>query len=202
MNELQQEAAGTSAQPRVGVLVEVERGQEKHPRRRPGGDDSAGGLDAVHHRHPDVEQDHIWRQSRREFDGGGAIAGFTTHRQVIVRFENHPKGHAQQWLVVDQEHRGHGSSSSVRGSITRTRHPPWGRGPISRVPSYAATRSRMPNRPRPCDGCAPYGRMLGVPPWSTTSTSSVRPVTRTSTRARAPLPPCLSALVSASWTTR
>src|SRR6185312_15648853 len=55
---LEQEPAGPGAQRGVDVLVEVERGEDQHPRRRPGsGQDVFGGGDAVEAGHADVHQD-------------------------------------------------------------------------------------------------------------------------------------------------
>ena len=59
---LEQEAAGPEAQGGEGVLVEVEGGQDEHPRRGGLGHHPPGGLDPVHPRHPHVHQDHVGPQ--------------------------------------------------------------------------------------------------------------------------------------------
>jgi len=56
---LEQEPARAGPQRAEHVLVEIERGQDQHPRRRPADRDPPGGLDAVQHRHADVHEHHV-----------------------------------------------------------------------------------------------------------------------------------------------
>ena len=63
---LQQEAAGAGAQRLVDVVVEVERGEDQHPRvGRRAARDLPGRRDAVEDRHPHVHQDHVGRARAR-----------------------------------------------------------------------------------------------------------------------------------------
>jgi hypothetical protein len=93
---LEEEAAGAGPEGRVDVLVEVEGGQDEDVGRGPGGDDPAGGFDAVHVRHPHVHQDHVGleRPSRRQ--RSDAVAGFTDDLDVGLALEHGPEPDAHQ----------------------------------------------------------------------------------------------------------
>ena len=73
------------------------------------------------------------------------------------------------------------------------------RGPASRTPPSASTRSRMPARPRPGAGCASGD---GPAPPSRTSTSSAVASHAEADDGRPSPAACFIALVSPSWTTR
>ncbi len=81
---LEQEAARAGPQPGVGVLVEVERGQDEHPGGAGGGGDAAGGLDAVRSRHPHVHQHHVRVRGLHQAQRGGAVAGLADHLHVVL----------------------------------------------------------------------------------------------------------------------
>ena len=86
------------------------------------------------------------------------------------------------------------------GSSADTCQPPACVGPHVRLPPQAATRSRMPARPKPHpDRSSPEGRCR--PGAFTTFTATSAPWLRTVISTGAP-GACLSALVSASCTTR
>ena len=93
-----------------------------------------------------------------------------------------------------------GNDPRPAGSTADTRQPPAGVGHEVSLPPQAATRSRIPARPKPPpDRSRPHGWCRGA----ALTTSSATPVSwpRMVMSTGAP-GACLSALVSASWTTR
>ncbi|MDP9679503.1 hypothetical protein J2S47_000005 [Streptomyces griseoviridis] len=72
----EEEAGRAGSQGLVGVLVEVEGGQDQDPRATAGLGDAAGGLDAVDAGHPDVHQDDVGAQSRGQANGLLPLGGF------------------------------------------------------------------------------------------------------------------------------
>src|SRR5690606_2390955 len=126
-----------------------ERGQDDHfDRVEPGvAGDPAGGLQPVELGHADVHQHHVGPQLAGERHGPGAVARLAHHLQVVLVAEDRPEPGPYQGLVVGQQHADHVAPFS--GSEARTRKPPSGRGPASRLPPSAAARSRMPRSPKP-----------------------------------------------------
>ena len=151
---LEQEAAGAGADRLEGVLVEVEGGQDQDP----GGGgvgrtvtaaahDAAGRLDPVHPRHPHVHEDDVGLHPGQQLDGGGAVFGLADELDVLLGLQQHAEAEPVHLLVVDQHGPDrHGSPLRI-GRTARTRNPPPDRSPVSRVPPWEATRSRMPTRP-------------------------------------------------------
>src|SRR5581483_2248369 len=190
---LQKEPRGPLCQGPVHVLVQVERGQHQHPDVGSGADDLPGGLEAVHHRHPDVHQHDVRPVLEHRRDGRRAVRRLARDLEAR-RLQDQPEPAADQRLVVG-DHYAHGNSAS--GIVARSRHPPPGRGPASTSPPYSPIRSRSPSSPRP--GwllCPPVPR-----PSSLTVITSWprRPLIRTTVGAS---PECRSTFVRPSCTTR
>ena len=108
-----------------------------------------GGLDAVEPRHPHVHQHDVGARGGQPLHGLAAVACLAHDLEVVLAVDEHPEPGAHHLLVVDQEHPDRLARGFVghRGILADTRNPPPGRGPASRVPSWTATRSRMPTRP-------------------------------------------------------
>src|SRR5690606_4090390 len=126
--------------------------------------------------------------------------------QVGLGVDHHPEACAHELLVVDQGHTdlvgggqvGHGSLRSGRGRVRRTRNPPPGRGPETRVPPNIAARSDMPSRPWP----APSDVAAAPRPSSDTSRTTLAAFHCCRTVTVGSGPACLSTLVRDSWHTR
>ena len=164
---LQEEAARAGAYALVQVLVEVEGGEDHDARVRLGaGQDAARGLDAVHHRHLDVDQDDVRVQLAHRLDRLAAVAGLADHLEVVLGLEHQLEAAAKQHLIVGEEHAGHAGAPSS-GRRARTAKPPSGVGAASSSPPKMAARSRMPASPWPPESAA-----TRLPPPSRTSTTT------------------------------
>ena len=134
---LQKEAGCSGAQRGEGVLVEVEGGQDEHPRVREFLGDPAGGLDAVGAGHADVHQDDVGPQPAGQLQGLGAVRRLADRVHVGLGVEDHAERQAQQRLVVGEQDADRHAAPSSGGSRSRrakTRQPPPGRGPAWRAP--------------------------------------------------------------------
>ncbi len=131
------------------VLVEVEGGDD-HDRQGVGDvgtGESSGGLDAVHQRHPDVEQADVGTQPERQAHGLAPVGGRADHLDAGLGIEQHRQPAADDGLVVgDQDPDGH-RAVPVRGRTASTRQPCSPAGPAWKVPPSSEARSRMPTRP-------------------------------------------------------
>ena len=146
---LQQEAAGPRAQRRVHVLVEVER-RDHDDRERvvdTGPGEGERGLEAVHHRHPDVEEAHVGPDAARERHGFRAVGGLADDLDAGLRVEDHAEPRAHELLVVGDEHAHAHVDQPERGSTAVTAQPPPGTGTASQVPPSRAARSVIPVMP-------------------------------------------------------
>src|ERR1017187_231616 len=122
----EQEAAGTGAQRREHVLVQVERGQHQDAGAggfRCGGD-LPGGLDAVHAGHPDVHQDHVRFFSGGEFYRLGAGARLADRGEVGRAVYEQARAAPQQHLIVCDQSPDH--DAFTRGKRAVTAKPPAG----------------------------------------------------------------------------
>ena len=123
---LEQEAAGAGAQRGEHVLVEVERRQDDHARRRVAValDQHPRRRDAVEPGHADVHQHDVGGGDREALERLAAVLGLADHRHVGLRVDHHPQTGADERLVVDQEDAGHARSSATSpagaGSRART----------------------------------------------------------------------------------
>ena len=145
----EQEAPGAGLQRPVHVLVEVEGGDHDDRQRVDdvGSGELAGGLDAVHPGHADVEQAHVGPLLASEHDGFPAVGGPTDDLDAGLGVEDHPQACPDDVLVVGDEHAdGHVVATSF-GSTASTVQPPPGSGPAWRVPPSRLARSAMPTRP-------------------------------------------------------
>jgi hypothetical protein len=99
---LQQEAAGAGAQRWEHVLVEVERGQDDHPRRRGAVavDQHTSRLDAVEPGHADVHQHDVGGGDREPLERLAAVLRFADHGHVGLGVDHHPQTGADERLVV------------------------------------------------------------------------------------------------------
>ena len=106
---------------------------------------SAGHLDAVEPRHPDVDQADVGAQSAGQVDRLDAVGGLGDHGDVGLVLQDEPQPAADHRLVVGEQHAD--ASSGFRpgtGRVARTDQPPSGRGA-----GVAACR-RGPRRVRAC----------------------------------------------------
>lgn len=132
---LEEEPAGAGAEGGVGVLVQVEGGQDENAGAATGGDDVTSGLDAVHARHAYVHENDVRPQFGGLADGFGPVGGLSHHFELGHGLEQHAKAEALQIMVVDDEHRGHAAPPrGVRSRVASTVHPPPGAGPALRLP--------------------------------------------------------------------
>ena len=127
----------------------------------PSGGEPAGGLDAVHHRHPEVHDHDVRREPGGLVQGGAAVGRLADDRDPGLVREDHPEPGPDQLLVVDEQHadRRHGVRHAVApstgsdaaapaastGNRAATRKPA-PRGPASSVPPNTATRSLHPDQ--------------------------------------------------------
>ena len=179
---------------RSKVVSTITRGASSRAGEQP------GRLDAVEPRHPHVHQHDVGAGGGQPLHGLAAVARLAHDLEVVLAVDEHPEAGAHHLLVVDQEHPDRlaprlsgltGGSSPTPGS----RRP--GRGPASSVPSWTATRSRMPTRPE-------TPAVVGAAGAAAVVLDDHRHVVgdRTVTDAVAPGPACLRTLVSDSCTTR
>ncbi len=146
---LQEEAARPGPQRRVDVLVEVE-GRDHDDREwvfDAGPGEGERRLDAVGHRHPDVEEAHVGPDAPRERHGFGAVGRLAHDLDVGLRVEDHPEPGAHELLVVGDEHAHAHVDQPERGSAAVTAHPPPGAAPASQVPPRSVARSIIPVMP-------------------------------------------------------
>ena len=166
---LEEEAAGARPDRLIGVLIEVEGGQDDHPRAAGSAlDDGARRVNPVHPRHAHVHEDDVRLDPLDQVDGGASVPCFPDDFDALLGLQQHAETESVHLLVVDEDEskshafssvpsgagsedaRGSGSFASARsfhGSTARRRKPPPSRGPASRVPPWEATRSCMPRRP-------------------------------------------------------
>src|SRR5580704_17937973 len=199
---LQREAARSGPQRLKNVLVQVERGEDQHPghARALAGGDLPGGLDTVHHRHPDVHHDDVRPEARSDLDGLAAVARLTDDLQVVLRVDERGERGTEQRLVVDDEDPDRHPAPSI-GTWAFTRKPRPASGSAASQPPNAAIRSRIPTIPWPGPVCrspaaGDPGGPAGPPSSVTSLTSSriSRSETERLTAARAP-GACLTTLV-------
>ncbi len=111
-----------------------------------GGDRSDPPDHTGQDRHPDVHEDYVRREPRRELDGLLPVGGLAHHPQVVLCLDQRRERGPQQRLVIDDEHADrHGALSN--GTWANTRNPPPGRGPAVSDPPNAPIRSRIPTIP-------------------------------------------------------
>ena len=79
----------------------------------------AGRLEAVHHRHPDVEQAHVGPEAPRERDRLGAVGGLADDLDVGLRVEDHAEPRAHEVLVVGDQHAHASRRPSLPSAATR-----------------------------------------------------------------------------------
>ena len=66
---------------------------------------------------------------------------------VVLRLQQHVEAQPGHLLIIDQHDPDRHGSPFLIGRTARTRKPPSALGPVSRVPPWEATLSRMPTRP-------------------------------------------------------
>ena len=93
------------------------------------GDDAAGRLDSVEHRHTDVHQHDVGPQSARLGDGVLAVACLADYVCLRLGVEDLAQADPDERLIVCDQNRRHRI-----GSKTRTTNPPLGCRPASRRP--------------------------------------------------------------------
>ena len=111
------------------------------------GEDPPRGFEAVELGHPDVHQDDVRSQRANLVDRVAAVGRLADDLDLRLGVEDHPEAGADERLVVDEQNADHDRASA--GSCARSTKPPPSRGPVSSVPPYNATRSRIPTRPAP-----------------------------------------------------
>ena len=156
---LEQEPAGARAQRLVDHLVEVERGQHEHPRRRRvSACEPTRRLDAVDVGHADVHEHDVRPQLGRERDRSRAVAGLADHRRCRARRRG---SCGSRRAPAPGRRRGARGSRACLVRQPRAHREAAARaaGPASSSPPTSATRSRMPTargrRPRRCRVAAP-----------------------------------------------
>ena len=148
---LEQEAARSPPQRLVDVVVQVEGGQHQDLRGGPEGGDLPGGLQAVHHRHADIHQDHVRTQLRGARDRFLPVHGLADDLDVGLAVQQGGEAGPDHALVIgDHDSHGHGRPSRgslVSGRTAVTRNPPSSVGAASRWPPSIVVRSRIPMMP-------------------------------------------------------
>ena len=109
--------------------------------------DAARRLDPVHPRHSHVHEDDVGLDAGQQLDGGGAVLGLPDELDVVLRLQQHVEAQPVHLLIIDQHDPDRHGSPFLIGRTARTRKPPSALGPVSRVPPWEATLSRMPTRP-------------------------------------------------------
>ena len=165
----EEEAAGARPDRLIGVLIEVEGGQDDDSGAAGSAlDDGACRLDPVHPRHAHVHEDDVRLDPLDQIDGGASILRFPDDFDALLGLQQHAETESVHLLVIDEDESKSHAFSSVRsgadsgdardsgdsasdrsshGSTARRRKPPPSRGPASKVPPCEATRSCMPRRP-------------------------------------------------------
>jgi hypothetical protein len=85
------------------VLVQSERGEDEDLEVR----EAARGLQAVHHGHPDVHQDHVGPVALGRRDGLAPVVGLGDDLDRPCRFEHGLEAGAHQRLVVGDQDADH-----------------------------------------------------------------------------------------------
>ena len=175
-------------------------------------EDPAGGLQAVHVGHPDVHQHDVGPQLRRRRHRLGPVGGLADHLDA-ARGEDHPEAGADQVLVVGDEHPGRPRppSRAVQRDAGADAVAAAEAAPGVQVAAVDGDPLAQAEQPAPRAVPAPPAASAAarLPPPDSTLGPAVEhlhpqgsgPRTGRSPRPCAPSP-CLSALVSASWTIR
>ncbi len=129
---LEEEAARPGAQGGERVLVEVERREDDDARPGLGGDDPLRRLDAVRAGHAHVHEHDVRRERGRLRDARLAVPGLADDLDVVLGGEDHAEAHAQQGLVVDEQHPDRCPRSRHVRSRPSSRAPAWRPGSRSR----------------------------------------------------------------------
>src|SRR5699024_545222 len=124
---LEEEPARPGPERGVGVLVEIEGGQDQHVWTFVARADLPCGLHTAHPWHPNVHEHHVRVHGLLEFQCGVAVVGLTDDLDPRLGLEDHPKAHADHLLVVDQHNAYRHFPSSI-GNVADTSNPPPGRG--------------------------------------------------------------------------
>src|SRR6266487_2819087 len=178
------------------VLVVLRGGEHEHLGGGPVLLDPREHADAVQSRHEQVQQHHGRLQGAHRLDRAGAVGAFADHLDAVLLLEQEAQALADHLVVVDDQHPDHGRPA---GSRIRTLVPWPGSESSWNVPPSSATRSRISCRPRPWRRSA---RATSKPPPSSLTVTATWPSWwRTRIRMRVGWA-CLTALASASWTTR
>ena len=99
----EQETARARPQCFVDVLVELERGQHQDAWRVGAALDYATrGFEPIHHRHPDVHQDHVGARLGSELDRLLTVLGLANHLDT-ARLKQHAEAGTNESLVVCDE---------------------------------------------------------------------------------------------------
>jgi len=95
-------AHGAQPQAEPGQLRLLRGSQEDDPCLRVGGQEMPGGLDAIHHRHRDVEHDQIRAQRRGQLHCRAAVV---SHSNDLQRIAEHPGDLiAHALMIVGYQH--------------------------------------------------------------------------------------------------
>ena len=151
---LEDESVGPGLQRTEDVGVQVEGGDHEHGGASvlTGGNDLPGGRQTVPGGHPQVHAHHVGAFTSHHGDGLPTARGLTHDGDVAVFLQQNAEPRPHHRLVVHQHHSNHRSSSSsppITGTTSRTRQPPSGVGPVSRVPPAATALSCITFRPTP-----------------------------------------------------
>ena len=105
------------------VLVAI-RGEDDHSSLGVARADLSEGLDAVHDRHLDIEEDHVGVGPARLFDRLDAVGRPAHHLDVRLELEHRAETVSNHRMVVGHEHADHAltasGTASVKGSLVVT----------------------------------------------------------------------------------
>ena len=153
----QQIAAGSGFHALGQVFAVFRHRQHQHRQLRLGVEQLCQGIAAMHHRHVQIQQDHIGVQLLGQLDPFQAIAGFAHDLEIGLALQQRLEAAAEQGVIIYQQDADRAGSGIVSHVALRSFS---GRCRVTRVPPCGTCSMRMLAWMRRARSC-----MMDMPTW-------------------------------------